>query len=476
MQIKKSLCSISLIISFCYSTIVFAAAPASMFPIKPQLLQKVTLSPQAQQDTYWLTIPGGNQVLIGMNAPNTTPMIDAPGNANFKYVSDYLHKSSFTFSDLPAGLYYWHNHNKGISSSAQGPTWRSTPTGYKSNDRLWDTTRAHDKHPFALSDIPNMVQAPASQPAVKQEVKTFSIASVNILNERPYLRFSNNQGMPLAQRQGLFNAAFNDPQQLQGKNFIAFQECEPNSNPALPAHVKNSLVIDGDVAIYYDQSKFIKTATEFKHFTTPGATNRGFLVLNVKTNDARKNNIMIINTHFEGGPGGALGYLPFREKQLQEIIDYIINNVKTTVHLIICGDFNTDSQDKASYNTIKNAFDGFSDALGSPHRATSYSKKLEGLDYLFYTPNLKLINTQIYPAAQVMQSDLLHHDANDVGRPYFSDHAIISAEFSFKSSSASSAKPAAAASSSSSAAKKLTPKEIQERDDAALARSLAQED
>ncbi|MDR3549843.1 MAG: hypothetical protein P4L31_00375, partial [Candidatus Babeliales bacterium] len=158
-----------------------------------------------------------------------------------------------------------------------------------------------------------------------------------------------------------------------------------------------------------------------------------------------------------------------------EIIDYLNNNVKTILHLIICGDFNTDSQDKASYNTIKNVFDELSDALESPHRATSYSKKLEGLDYLFYSPNLKLINTQIHPAAQAMQSALLHHDVNDVGRTYFSDHAIISAEFSFKSSNASSAKPAAA-SSSSSAAKKLTPKEIQERDDAALARALAQED
>jgi len=460
-----------------YTTMNFAASAAPLYPIKPQLLQQVTIDPRANQDTHWLTVDNqGNKVLIALSS-GQTPAIDLSGNANFKYVSNYLHKQNLTLHELPAGLYFWQTGpTKGhLSSAPTGPLWVSTQTGYRrltNQGALWDPNRKHDTHPFKLSDIPNMIVKPQAKPKqqLQKEISSFSIASINILNERPYARFSQNKGMPIAQRQSLFNAAFNDPQQLQGKDIIAFQEIEPNSNPKLPQRIKDSSVSGGDLAIYYDQDKFIKDKALFVPFTkTPGATNRGFLVLNVHTNDAHPSNIMIINTHLEGGPGGALGYHGFRESQLREIKDHITKNNSNNTHIIICGDFNTDSTNPGSYQVIQRVLTEYEDFIENPNdRVTAYNKKSEAIDYLLYSSNLTKKTHAIYPPKQVIGKKLLQHDASDIGGTYFSDHAIISAQFSFASNAGASSGPSASAASASSS----SGPSVSDDSDEAVAREL----
>jgi len=464
---------------------------SALEPIKASLYAPANTT--QNQTPYWFTIPSTGTVLIAMQKGETVPKIGTNGKSNFDYVTDNVSPNQTHFT-LPAGLYFWrtntakHFSNRPIIQGKPGRSFISTASGYwwdqskrtNQNDK-WDATRfASNPHPFELKSIPLLVQAiPSAASAAsaggsaatasaktQAEIKAFSIASNNILNEAFYPRHVgiHKDLMRLNARQQIFTAAFSNEKLLKGKQIICFQEWSSKGSLNVPdAYSKNGFAQDGaGLFTWVDPKTFSVKSYSYQAFATPGAEQRGFLAIYLQTNDENKRTACVINTHFVGGPGPKnTTYQQFREDQMQEIAQYIQNNAQMAQSWIVCGDLNSNATQVQIYSAVLNEIGqaGLVDAelLTDQQRpATSYNKGPESMDYIFYSSNtLNAKNISYYPPFSSQNLITHGHLPGDAQKPFYSDHCVVWATFSFASQAtakSAAAQPAASTSSGATAA------------------------
>lgn len=119
---------------------------------------------------------------------------------------------------------------------------------------------------------------------------------------------------------------------------------------------------------------------------------------------------------------------------MKEVANYVTRNQGNAQYWVICGDLNSNGFDANIYNVILNAVPaGIADTqnLTSQQRpATSYNKGGESMDYIFYSSDtLNLQNLSYEPSLNAL---ITHgHVKGDSQKPFYSDHCIVSATFTF---------------------------------------------
>ncbi|MCX5925029.1 MAG: hypothetical protein NT124_01880 [Candidatus Dependentiae bacterium] len=268
-----------------------AAALDERIAVQQQFLKPSGLN-QGGQKTFWLSTGQGatsDFALIALNHPqlDNIPRLDPDTlEANFSYVSDYLHPKTITYFKLPAGLYFWQSgtlqvrpHEKITYQSNKKTQCFAQVIKGTVSDKCFDATRnpfalgqnsqaraatiAHNQnpaliplHPFdddtwgaiitgkpaVAIGRPAVPAYAAAKPAyaaaplfaVAQAVAlpqglTISIASSNVMSQGQYEHdfpalVKASHMLPLQERTSLFQAAFKDPKQLANKDFVMLQE------------------------------------------------------------------------------------------------------------------------------------------------------------------------------------------------------------------------------------------------------------
>ena len=153
-----------------------------------------------------------------------------------------------------------------------------------------------------------------------------------------------------------------------------------------PSWGQNSgLIIASKYPIIYGNSLTYKNYGGIELWTSKGLLDVkiAFPVINYPYNNMYyKKHIRFINTHLQANGK------KYRNAQLKEIHDYIINN-KYENDILIAGDFNLDSNDKNEYNylkdTITNIYDYYNDYYNDYHDNklnTVSSDDKERIDYI----------------------------------------------------------------------------------------------
>lgn len=311
----------------------------------------------------------------------------------------------------------------------------------------------------SMPALPTMVAA-----KTPQEVTAFTLACNNILDENLYMKMAKNNAMPLAQRQKLFDAAFNDTNQFKGKDIIALQEYNERGSLQLPVAYKQhtSYAQAGDLYTWINTAKFNLAKHEYVPFKTPGAEGKGFLIVYVQTNDAYAHWIAIVNTHLQGGAGAAkkgrsyFEFNDFRNQQLTELFNFIQQRAfgSKIKNWIVCGDFNTDAKDAQTYKNFMHAMTSaksraekkaaMNPALDKPYvlnfhdvdqggasrqlTSISFSDGPHAIDDIFYSDSLRYgTSLSLYPPTMGISTNptLITHGPGDASRPFYSDHRIL---------------------------------------------------
>ncbi|HEV2600781.1 MAG TPA: endonuclease/exonuclease/phosphatase family protein [Candidatus Babeliales bacterium] len=332
------------------------------------------------------------------------------------------------------------------------------------------TTNAGQVVHHAAAALPLPKGAALVQPLAKE---TITIASSNVLSESLYKAWFNKNInrkaniLPLANRQKLFNAAFRNSLQLEAKDFIMMQEhphgqIEGGLNTPKGTNyfslkyglLRNGAITDivyktGSADLYYNSKKFIpKTPIFDSSVNAKNIANGRYLGAIFEFIDHPGCYIGIVSAHIQWG----------KPKQVQQLLSDIdaVAQPYPAMGWIIAGDFNMNYNQPQSKSTqeglgyLKAA--GFIDsgvgttaqnkrftALGKVEQSPqNYITLMEGIDYIFYK-NLHLTTGNTYPEIDQFPDRLLTsgHPWNngaatsDRDRTFYSDHAIIGAEFDY---------------------------------------------
>lgn len=282
------------------------------------------------------------------------------------------------------------------------------------------------------------VSIASSISAMEHESVSFNIASTNILDEKLYQELARPQksGMDWKQREPILLAALADGKQLAKEDIICMQEFNPEIQQAAVAYLKEKKFegyknINKTTPLTMYNGTLFNTITPgyYSQFTTPGAEANGFWTILISPKKLPSVIIGIINAHLNNNTPKHDTYEKFRDSQIKEIIA-AINKHPVAKNWIICGDFNTD---RSTHLHIMKPLQklGFVDVFDKqPATARSSQGHLKSIDYFWYKgPNLTLTSKKIYPSEDALATTLLEHRPTDKEGTFFTDHAILKAQF-----------------------------------------------